>query len=107
MKLILVLSFACMLAVSQAGLIDRQKRGYLARTGVCPDPATNYQKRDPRLNYMGNAVILADEDGNPSCDESECEELVALAGLPACQGRPHLWGVPHQTRLGVDRCPLC
>lgn len=84
MKTILVLLFACMLAFSQAGLIDRQKRGYLSRTGFCPDPATNNRKKDARLNYWGMAVILADENGNPSCDESECEEDSHCDGANKC-----------------------
>ena len=36
----------------------RSKRGLLSRTGLCPAPDANFQIKDQRLNFYGQAYYL-------------------------------------------------
>ena len=58
--------------------------GYLSRTGLCPNPATNGYIRDNRLNLDGMAVIRKSDPPVPSCEESECSEDNHCEGNKKC-----------------------
>lgn len=73
MRTFAVLLIAAFAAVCQSGSIQRNKRGYLSRTGLCVKPEENFKIKDPRLNFWGVAYVLPD-DANPKCTESECSE---------------------------------
>jgi hypothetical protein len=63
--------------------------GFLSRTGLCPDPSRNFQKRDRRLNYFGNAIVIK-KGGNKevTCLESECvEDSHCDADRKCCKNR--------------------
>lgn len=73
MRAFVVLLLAGYAALCQSGSIQRNKRGYLSRTGLCVKPEENFKIKDPRLNFWGVAYVLPD-DANPKCTESECSE---------------------------------
>lgn len=68
--------------------VNRFKRGFLSRTGVCPDPSRNFQKRDRRLNYFGNAILVKKGNKDVTCVESECiEDSHCDADRKCCKNR--------------------
>ena len=76
--------------------------GFLSRTGICPDPSRNFQKRDRRLNYFGNAIVIK-KGGNKevTCLESECvEDSHCDADRKCCKNR---CGGMVCTRTGKNR----
>ena len=87
--LILVLLLDLLATLSFSGNVNRFKRGFLSRTGLCPDPSRNFQKRDRRLNYFGNAIVIK-KGGNKevTCLESECvEDSHCDADRKCCKNR--------------------
>ncbi|XP_068702729.1 uncharacterized protein [Montipora foliosa] len=73
MQAFIILLLSGFAVVCQSGSIQRNKRGYLSRTGICVNPAENFKIKDPRLNFWGVAYVLPD-DANPKCTDSECSE---------------------------------
>ncbi|KAK3699937.1 hypothetical protein QZH41_016610 [Actinostola sp. cb2023] len=71
-------------AIECESSITRNKRGFLSRTGLCPNPGDNFQKRDIRLNYWGMAVIRQSDEPNPKCSETECDEDSHCDGNHKC-----------------------
>ncbi|KXJ19449.1 AP2-associated protein kinase 1 [Exaiptasia diaphana] len=84
MKPYMIIFFACLVVSSYAGSITRNKRGYLSRTGLCPNPANNFQVKDVRLNYWGMAVIRESDNPTPRCNEKECDEDSHCDGNRKC-----------------------
>lgn len=55
---------------------------------MCPDPNHNYQKRDRRLNYFGNAIVVKKGSKDVTCLESECiEDSHCDADRKCCKNR--------------------
>lgn len=52
----------------------RYRRGLLSRTGVCPAANTNFQMKDQRLNFYGQAYYLPPDPATMGheCEEAEC-----------------------------------
>ncbi|XP_046852398.1 uncharacterized protein LOC124445693 [Xenia sp. Carnegie-2017] len=83
--LILVLN----MSVVVQGNVHRFRRGFLSRTGICPDPSRNFQKRDRRLNYFGNVIVMKKGSNKEvTCLESECiEDSHCDADRKCCKNR--------------------
>lgn len=66
----------------------RQKRGLLSRTGLCPASDSNYQIKDQRLNFYGQAYYLPPDRQTMGheCEESDCDfDYQCHANRRCCQ----------------------
>ena len=57
--------------------------GYLSRSGICPNPTSNFVRKDTRLNFYGIGYILPGDE-EPACTLSECADDGECAGDKKC-----------------------